>query len=59
MLQCVDPNPVYSKRLLYRYKYAGYDETYQYYGMSDDGFFNGMSPCEVGTDCTDCGIKVC
>lgn len=39
------------------YKYAGYDETYQYYGMSDDGFFNGMSPCDVGTDCTDCGIK--
>lgn len=26
--------------------------------MTDDGFFNGMSPCEVGTDCTDCGVKV-
>lgn len=26
--------------------------------MSDDGFFNGMSPCEVGTDCTDCGVQV-
>ncbi|CAN0017673.1 unnamed protein product, partial [Laminaria digitata] len=26
--------------------------------MSDDGFFNGMSPCDVGTDCTDCGVKV-
>lgn len=42
-----------------RYRYAGYDTTYQYYGMSDDGFFNGMAPCEVGTDCTDCGVKVC
>ncbi|CAM9570987.1 unnamed protein product, partial [Hapterophycus canaliculatus] len=41
------------------YRYAGYDTTYQYYGMtmSDDGFFNGMSPCEIGTDCTDCGVK--
>ena len=26
--------------------------------MSDDGFFAGMAPCEVGTDCTDCGVKV-
>ncbi len=27
--------------------------------MGDDGFFNGgMSPCEVGTDCTDCGVPV-
>lgn len=45
---------------LKRYRYAGYDTTYQYYGMtmSDDGFFNGMSPCEIGTDCTDCGVKV-
>ena len=43
-----------------RYRYAGYETTYQYYGMtmSDDGFFNGMSPCEVGTDCTDCGVQV-
>lgn len=40
------------------YRYAGYDTTYQYYGMSDDGFFAGMAPCEVGTDCTDCGAKV-
>ncbi|CAM9721966.1 unnamed protein product [Ascophyllum nodosum] len=40
------------------YRYAGYDTTYQYYGMSDDGFFAGMAPCEVGTDCTDCGVKV-
>ncbi|CBN78994.1 peptidase S1 and S6, chymotrypsin/Hap [Ectocarpus siliculosus] len=41
------------------YRYAGYDTTYQYYGMTldDDGFFNGMSPCDVGTDCTDCGVK--
>eukprot|EP00752_Nemacystus_decipiens_P008845 g7893.t1 len=41
------------------YRYAGYSTTYQYYGMtmSDDGFFNGMSPCEVGTDCTDCGVQ--
>eukprot|EP00903_Cladosiphon_okamuranus_P014061 g13069.t1 len=41
------------------YRYAGYETTYQYYGMtmSDDGFFNGMSPCEVGTDCTDCGVQ--
>lgn len=44
---------------VYRYRYAGYDTTYQYYGMSDDGFFNGMAPCEVGTDCSDCGVKVC
>lgn len=43
-----------------RYQFAGYTTTYQYSGvsMSDDGFFGGMSPCEVGTDCTDCGVKV-
>ena len=52
------PCPRVSQRVISRYKYAGYDETYQYYGMSDDGFFNGMSPCDVGTDCTDCGVKV-
>lgn len=46
--------------IFHRYQFAGYTTTYQYSGvsMSDDGFFSGMSPCEVGTDCTDCGVKV-
>lgn len=50
------PHTIY--KCIGRYRYAGYDTTYQYYGMSDDGFFSGMAPCEVGTDCTDCGVKV-
>lgn len=26
--------------------------------MTDDGFYNGMPPCELGTDCSDCGVNV-
>lgn len=47
------------RRTLGRYRYAGYTTTYRFYGMTDDGFYNnGMAPCELGTDCSDCGVKV-
>lgn len=49
----------FGRRFTCRYRYAGYETTYQYYGMTDDGLYGGgMAPCEIGTDCSDCNVQV-
>eukprot|EP00752_Nemacystus_decipiens_P018630 g16704.t1 len=39
------------------YHYVGYDTTYNYYGQTEGDNGHNMHPCEIGTDCTDCGVK--